>query len=81
MDILKIKRGQDIGQRRTPQLMIQITEQIGDIGSLKQFGAFYQEEGKALADALCGSLPGGTVDALLMKLLERRASMLRVPFG
>lgn len=48
--------------------------------SLKQAANFYQFEADLLSDALINTLPGGTVDALLRKLLEYRASLLAVPF-
>lgn len=41
--------------------------------------AFFASEGAALADAIWASCPGGTVDALIVALMGRRASMLRVP--
>jgi len=38
----------------------------------------YEQEGRLVAEALWQHLPGGTVDQILMALLERRASLLRV---
>jgi len=40
---------------------------------------FYAEEGKKLADVLCSTLPGGTLDQLICELLTRKASLFRVP--
>lgn len=34
-----------------------------------------------LADALIASLPGGTVDALLVELMRRKVSLWSVPMG
>lgn len=45
--------------------------------SRKQF----QHDGTELAQALWMHLPGGTLDALLGELLQRRASQLRVRFS
>lgn len=42
---------------------------------------FYNAEAKELAEALWKSLPGGTFSALVAEMLEKRASLLRVPFG
>lgn len=50
---------------------------ILDLGKARQF---YQDQGELLADALWAALPGGTLDVLLAQLLERRASLFRVPF-
>jgi hypothetical protein len=41
----------------------------------------FQQDATDLADALWQTLPGGTFDALLRKLLERRASQLAVPMA
>ncbi len=38
-------------------------------------------DAKAIADALYGHLPGGTLDALLAEMLVRRGSQLRVPLA
>ena len=50
---------------------------ILDVGRARQL---YNEQGQVLADALWSALPGGTLDVLLARLLERRASLFRVPF-
>lgn len=66
-------------------VVIRIEQEIPDFGSAEGYAeraqATYADQGRLLADALYGSLPGGTLDALLAELLERRASMLRVRFG
>lgn len=51
---------------------------ILDMGRARQL---YTEQGQILADALWSALPGGTLDVLIARLLERRASLFRVPFG
>jgi hypothetical protein len=45
---------------------------------LPEWAAFYQAQGKELADALCNALPGGTLDQLLAELLRRKASHFAV---
>jgi len=40
---------------------------------------FYAREGAAIGDLLIANLPGGTLDQLLVRLLENKASLLRVP--
>jgi hypothetical protein len=40
---------------------------------------FYQKEARRLATVLIETLPGGTLDQLIVYLLERKASLLRVP--
>lgn len=45
-----------------------------------QARVFYNQQGAILADALWSALPGGTLDVVIARLLERRASLFRVPF-
>lgn len=40
----------------------------------------YATDGQQIADLLWDMLPGGTIDQLLMQLMERRAALLRVGF-
>lgn len=46
---------------------------------LKHFQDVYKEQGEMLEKALFSILPGGTYDQLLKNMLERRASLFRVP--
>lgn len=39
---------------------------------------FYRQQARALHDVLARTLPGGTLDALLGELLERKASLFRI---
>ena len=60
-------------------VMIDIVDEIPhDLGTLERHRALYEHDARELFDALKGSLPGGTMDALLRLLLEHRASLLRV---
>ena len=38
----------------------------------------YYQQAKMIVDALCETLPGGTIDALLVELLDRKRSILIV---
>ena len=40
-----------------------------------------KHDAEQLADALYASLPGGTLDLLVVELLRRKASQLRVAYG
>lgn len=40
----------------------------------------YATDGQQVADLLWDSLPGGTIDALIIALMQRRASLMRVGF-
>ena len=43
-------------------------------------GEAYEQDAEVLANLLWDMLPGGTIDQLLMQLMERRAALLRVGF-
>ena len=73
------------GDRFAP-VVIRIAEVIPPIeghdpGVFERAQALYADQGRQVAQALYDSLPGGTMDALLAELLERRASLFRVSFG
>lgn len=58
---------------------IVMDEEIPRMKTLEEARELYIEQGKKLADALCDSLPGGTLDQLICELLTRKASLFRVP--
>ena len=68
------------GSSSPPNLKIIVESQMPDNFSIEAAREIYTAEAKVLADALLKSLPGGTIDQLLAELLERKASLLRVPF-
>lgn len=45
---------------------------------LQMYADFYEAQAESLADILCGTLPGGTLDRLLGILLLRKASHFKV---
>lgn len=78
---VSLLRAGSVGQIVPPRLTIEVHEQIHDVGSLEEARVLHSRQGTALADAILASLPGGTVDALLVELMRRRASLLSVPLG
>jgi hypothetical protein len=46
---------------------------------VEEYRQFYIDQGRDLAEALCLTLPGGTLDQLICELLTRKASLFRVP--
>lgn len=79
MKTVSIYRAQPIANEVAEQVAIEITDEIpsGDVDSTRKT---FEEQGAALAAALWGSLPGGTLDELIANLLQRRASLFRVRF-
>lgn len=74
-----------IGSAHVPVLRIvaatELTDkELDDAYQAGRLQAFYQQEGRALQQALCRHLPGGTIDQLLVALLEHHASLLVVPY-
>jgi len=57
---------------------IVMDEEIPDM-TLTEAREFYIEQGQELADVLCQTLPGGTLDQLICELMTRKASLFRVP--
>lgn len=49
--------------------------------SIISVGEFYRQQADVIEMALHNTLPGGTYDALLRSMLERRASFLRITSG
>lgn len=84
MIICNIFSAQPIGKEKIPEAQIIIKDQFpsfksGEV-SLEEMGEKYKKEGKKLADILFDHLPGGTMDALLIEILDRKKSLLIVPF-
>lgn len=63
---------------RVPDAEIAICQRLPtDLESLVET---YAADGRQIADLLWDSLPGGTVDVLIIELMQRRASLMRVGF-
>lgn len=61
-----------------PDLVLNIVETVPEQETLADSREFFRAQGRALAEALRTTLPGGTYDALLAELLETKLSLLRV---
>lgn len=73
-----------IGDRVVEPLTIEVTKPLalpggGGPASIREGLIFYRAEGKRLNDALREALPGGLYHALLVAMLDAKASSLRVP--
>jgi len=76
---ISLFRAASIGEDHPPRMTINAHEQISEDISLNSARALHNRQGAELAEALLQSLPGGTVDVLLVELMRRRASLLSVP--
>lgn len=65
---VNIRKAEDLGNNKTIGLVISITESIVDLipNSDSHNTEVFENEARTLADALFLSLPGGTIDALLV---------------
>ncbi len=81
MPIIELFRAGGIGDNLVPKCQINIGDEISDDIGPDKARDLYTEQGKLLADALFGSLPGGTIDALFCEIMDRKRSLLRIPFN
>lgn len=75
---ITVHKASRIDDQLVEDLMIFASEGFPAVSDLSYGTILHREEGKKLFDGLVGSLPGGTIDWLLILLLEHRASLLRV---
>lgn len=76
-----ISKAQAVGDQEVPDAHIHITgeqPEFGFRGGLAVWGIYFDEQAEAIELALHGSLPGGTYDRLLGRMLLRKASHFRV---
>lgn len=70
--------GGAMGSLHVPRLTISADVEIPDDLGIGELHVVYDREANEIADALIGHLPGAVVDRVLVRLLERHASSLRV---
>lgn len=78
--ILNLWRAQSVGEDVSPETIIMIKDPFPRLG-IEESDMAHEDGAEKLANALWRSLPGGTVDRLLAKLLLLTASSLVVARG
>lgn len=77
---IKLYKAEPLGGEPVPDLRLEFVETIplpsADLPSAQRQ---YREQAKEIVRLMSQSLPGGTMHALLVELLESKASLLRVP--
>lgn len=63
-----------------PDLHITAAESFPETENLSRSRILYDVDAKELVDALFNTLPGGTLDAILVHMLDRKRSLLRRKF-
>lgn len=80
---MKIYKASSVGAEAVPDLELRATETAPEIGPIisweEAYRRFYYVQGVEIVRQLRASLPGGTIDGILLALLESKASLLRVP--
>lgn len=66
------------GDDEIPSVTIEIAVTLPEGHAEAAAGASFRAEAVKIADALQGSLPGGTLAALLVELLERETNIRKV---
>lgn len=74
----RLYRAQDIGDQKVPDVTIHIADAIERDQSLDGLHSQFRADAATLFEAL-RSLPGGTLDQLLVLLLQHKASHFVVP--
>jgi hypothetical protein len=80
MTTVRIAKAEDIGDRKIESCRIDIVDVIPNLGSRADHQAYFWLQGKTLAEVLFASLPGATVDTLIIRLLELTRLELHVPY-
>lgn len=62
---------------RAERVIPDLTADCNASTRIERMRAIYASEAKQIVEALCAVLPGGTVDALLVELLDRKRSTLK----
>jgi len=61
-------------------LQIVAVSEFPQYSNLPEARVHHALDGQKIVDALCVTLPGGTIDAILIALLDKRRSALRVRY-
>lgn len=79
MKTVHLCKADPTGPQTIPDTTIVIAQPLahGD-ATLNEHRVFYDEQAKVIVDALAGALPGGTMHAILVRLLQRQAYLYRV---
>lgn len=76
---MKLYKASPVGDMKVPDLRLVATRAHDEHVSLAATARHHKAQGALLADALLASLPGGTIDALLIELLDHHRSLLVIP--
>jgi len=75
---IKANKAQKLNGKPAESIRIELGEEFPTNLSLEKSRSLFKKQGELLAASLWMSLPGGTVDALIIALLTRKHSSLIV---
>jgi hypothetical protein len=75
---ITVFKAQQTTEETIPDMTITATEELPQHTGLAAPTIRFYEQARLIADALYDSLPGGTLDALLVEMLDRKRTLLRV---
>ncbi len=81
MQTIILYKAQPIGDKSPKDIEILIKGSFPTFETISKSDKLFNDEAVSLETTLHNTLPGGTYDRLLQKMLERRASHFVVPFG
>lgn len=80
MKLIHLRKAQSLTEREISSVAIVIDRQFPVLDGTKRWEknqkSMMDRDAKLLVDTLCETLPQGTVDAVLIQLLERKRSLL-----
>lgn len=79
MQTVEIYKAMPIWDEKAGSVTILIDDEFPECPTLFTSRALHVDQAKKLADALWKSLPGGTIDALMVELMSRKVSLFRCP--
>ncbi len=79
MTTIKVAKFDPLHNKVAEDTVISITESLPEYrkGTIQDTLAYYENQADMIADALFNSLPQGTFDRLLIKLMQRKTSLYR----
>lgn len=76
-----VSKAEPVGGKTVPDLHLIFDGELGRCATLDESKARFSAQAKQIALALRAHLPGGTLDQLLIELLQLKASHFVVPYG
>lgn len=73
-----ISKAAPVGNNKTPDTTIEISAPLPEFDSIHENAEFFDREAESIFKHLTHSLPGGTLDRLIAKLLLYKATHFRV---